>query len=288
MRLKIVFLQLFCLFPFFLPAGEPVPPRVMLATVHEPDAAVSVSEYWVSEKLDGVRGRWTGKALLTRGGNVINAPAWFTAGWPSIPMDGELWIARGRFEEVSGIVRTIEADDAAWRPVRFMVFDLPAHGGTFDERVRRMRELAHDTNVRSLRMIEQFRVADAEDLDARLERIVAAGGEGLMLHRGDARYRAGRSEDLLKYKPYEDAEAKVVAHTPGEGKYAGMLGALVVERPDGLRFRIGTGFTDAERANPPPPGSWITYRYNGLTANGVPRFARFLRVRNELPPPDPE
>jgi DNA ligase-1 len=84
---------------------------------------------------------------------------------------------------------------------------------------------------------------------------------------------------LLKVKLYRDAEARVVGHLPGKGKYEGMLGALVVERPDGLRFRLGTGFTDAQRRNPPPLGGWVTYRFNGFTKNGVPRFARFLRIR---------
>lgn len=108
-----------------------------------------------------------------------------------------------------------------------------------------------------------------------------------MLHRGDAPYAARRSDDLLKLKPYEDAEARVLAHLPGRGKYAGLLGALLVERPDGLQFRLGGGFPDARRRKPPPVGSWVTCRYNGLTEDGVPRFARFLRVRDELPPPDP-
>src|SRR3546814_16993073 len=113
------------------------------------------------------------------------------------------------------------------------------------------------------------------------------GGEGLMLQHQDARYRVGRSGDLLKYKPYDDAEARVVGHTRGKGKYRGMLGALVVERPDGLRFRIGSGFTDAQRATPPPVGSVLTYRYHGLSNKGLPTFARFLHVRPYFPPPDP-
>lgn len=267
-------------------ATDTPPPRLMLATSYE--AGIDVSEYWVSEKLDGVRGHWDGSRLVTRGGHAIPAPDWFTAGWPEQPMDGELWIGRGRFAEVSGIVRSGHAGDAAWRRVRFMVFDLPGLPGPFRQRVMRMRELLGDAGIAWLRPIEQFRVDSAGELDARLEAVVAAGGEGLMLHHRDSIYRAGRSEHLLKYKPYQDAEARVVGHTAGTGKYAGMLGALIVERPDGLRFRIGSGFSDAERADPPPIGSWVTYRYNGLTVNGVPRFARFLRIRHLLPPADPE
>jgi len=266
-------------------ATAAAPPRLMLATSYAP--GVEVGDYWVSEKLDGVRGRWDGRRLRTRGGLPIDPPAWFTARWPAVPMDGELWLGRGRFEQVSALVRTGDADDAAWRQVRFMVFDLPAEPGRFEVRVLKMRTLLGATGIAWLRPVAQFRVNDAAALDARLAAIVAAGGEGLMLHHRDARYRVGRSDALLKYKPFDDAEARVVGHTAGQGKYAGMLGALIVMRPDGLRFRLGSGLSDAERADPPPIGSQVTYRYNGLTANGVPRFARFLRVRHRLPPPDP-
>lgn len=283
-------LVLSCLLLFLLApplsAGNPAPPRLMLATSYE--AGIHVADYWVSEKLDGVRGHWDGHTLRTRGGHSINPPEWFTAGWPEVPMDGELWLGRGRFDEASGIVRAVVPDDAAWRKLRFVVFDLPDHGGPFEARVMRMRTLLDATNIAWLRPVVQFRVGDAGALDARLDRTVAAGGEGLMLHHRDAMYRTGRSDWLLKYKPYEDAEARVVGHTGGQGKYQGMLGALIVERPDGLRFRLGSGLSDAQRANPPPVGSQVSYRYNGLTSKGVPRFARFLRIRHDPPPPDPE
>ncbi len=271
--------------PAALPAVAATPPRVMLPTRFH--AGLDVAAFWVSEKLDGVRGRWDGRRLLTRGGEPIDAPAWFTAGWPRQPLDGELWIGRGRFEEVSALVRSLEADDAAWRQVRFMVYDLPDDPGRFGERVARMRATLGGAGVPWLRAVPQFRVADRAALDARLRAVVAARGEGLVLHHDAAHYRAGRSEDLVKYKPHDDAEARVVGYSPGRGKYAGLLGALIVERADGLRFRIGTGFSDAERAHPPARGSWITYRFDGVTDHGTPRFARFLRVRHDPPPADP-
>lgn len=286
MTLRLICLLLFALLlPAPLPATEPEPPRLLLATSYE--AGIDVSEYWISEKLDGVRGRWTGEVLLTRGGHRIHAPDWFVEGWPPIALDGELWIDRGRFEDISGIARTGIPFDDDWRQVRFMVFDLPDDDGPFQARVLRMRRLLDAAGIAWLQPVAQFRIADADALDARLDAVVAAGGEGLMLHHRDARYGIGRSEHLLKYKPWDDAEARVVGHTEGRGKYEGMLGALIVERPDGLRFRLGSGFTDGQRADPPPLGSWVTYRYNGLTGNGVPRFARFLRIRHELPPPEP-
>ncbi|MGY1424131.1 DNA ligase [Lysobacter sp. A289] len=280
-----------CLLFLLLPgpslrAAEPTPPALMLATTYE--AGVDVSEYWISEKLDGVRGRWDGTVLRTRGGYRVDPPDWFTADWPTVAMDGELWLGRGRFSDVSGVARSTEPDEAAWRQVKFMVFDLPASTEPFGTRVLQMRSVLAQADIDWLQPVPQVRVANAGELDERFDAVVAAGGEGLMLHHRLAKYAFGRSDDLLKYKPYQDAEALVVGHTDGRGKYAGMLGALIVERPDGLRFRIGSGFTDAQRAEPPPVGSHVTYRYNGLTSNGVPRFARFLHIRHLLPPPDPE
>ena len=257
-------------------------PALMLARVYKAD--VDVSHYWVSEKLDGVRGFWDGESLRTRNGLPVAAPDWFTAGWPEVAMDGELWIGRGRFDEVSGIVRSDTASDEQWRRVRFMVFDLPHHPGTFTERLETMRLTLPQHNIAWLQAVPQFRVDDATSLAEALEEITTAGGEGLMLHHQDARYRSGRSDSILKYKKHDDAEARVVGYTPGRGKYEGMVGALIVEDEQGLRFRLGSGLSDALRAEPPSVGSWVTYRYNGLTVTGLPRFARFVRMRPDYVP----
>ena len=111
----------------------------MLANVYRP--GVPLAEYWVSEKLDGVRGYWDGARLWTRGGEPIFAPAWFTAGWPALALDGELWAGRGQFAHAVSTVRQQQPDDAAWRRMRFMVFDLPAHGGSFDQRWPALQQL---------------------------------------------------------------------------------------------------------------------------------------------------
>lgn len=263
-------------------AGER--PPLMLAEVY--DGNVDLTDYWVSEKYDGIRAYWNGHRLLTRGGHVIRAPDWFVAGWPTVPLDGELWAGRGRFAVVAQTVRDELPDDAAWRQIRFMVFDLPAHPGSFTERLAAMRSVLTGASGAHVQLVPQVKVANRRALDAMLRDIVSAGGEGLMLHRGGSLYHAGRTRDLLKLKPHADAEARVIAHVPGKGKYLGLLGALLVERPDGLRFRLGTGFTDEERRHPPPIGSWVTYSYQGFTAGGVPRFARFMRVRDEPPEED--
>lgn len=262
-----------------VPLQTSEPPAIMLAAEYQPGEAIHLPDYWVSEKLDGVRARWDGQRLLSRGGKVIAAPAWFTQGWPAMAMDGELWSGRGRFEQTAGIVARATPRDEDWRGLRFMVFDLPEHGGRFSERVAAMRALQSARPHAHWRVIEQRRGSTERALQRQLDQLVQAGGEGLVLHRGDAYYRSGRSGDLLKFKPFQDAEAQVLAHVPGEGRNAGRLGALRVQTPDGRIFHLGTGFSDAERDHPPPVGVWVTYRYRGLTEKGLPRFATYLRVR---------
>lgn len=250
----------------------------LLAHVYRP--GIDLADWWVSEKYDGVRGLWDGQRLRTRGGEPIAAPAWFTAGWPATPLDGELWAGRGAFEQAQSTVARQQPDDESWRRLRYMVFDLPGHGGTFDERLAALRASVHALGQPWVVAVPQRRVASDAELQALLRQVVRGGSEGLMLHRGASRYTAGRSHDLLKLKPFDDAEARVIGHLPGQGKHAGRLGALLVETPEGQRFRIGTGFSDAVRENPPPIGTWITYRHRGVHQDtGLPRFASFLRVR---------
>lgn len=269
--LLLVFLALFASAP------KAAPQTPIIAGVY--DASVDPADYWVSEKLDGVRALWDGQALTFRSGKPIHAPAWFTRDFPNHPLDGELWLGRGTFERLSGIVRKDEPVDAEWRVVRYMLFELPGAPGSFTERKEKMRQLAEGAGIPWLKAVEQYRVADRRALKSKLDEVVAGGGEGLMLHRADAAYSTGASGDLLKLKPYLDADATVVGHLPGKGRYAGRMGALQVMAPDGRRFRIGTGFSDAQRQTPPPLGSGVIYRYRGLTAKGLPRFPVFLRVR---------
>jgi DNA ligase-1 len=250
----------------------------MLANVHEPGTVV-LGQYWASEKYDGIRAYWNGEALLTRAGHRISAPAWFIRDWPRHALDGELWIGRGRFEDVLATVRDIVPNEIAWREVRYMVFDLPNEPGRFSERRRALEGLLAHIASNTIEPVRHWRIQDEQSLERELNAIVDAGGEGLVLHKGDSLYNAGRSDDLLKVKPYLDAEACITAHFPGTGKYTNLLGALEVRTPSGMVFRIGTGFSDEQRKHPPDIGTCVTYRYHGLTANGVPRFARFLRVR---------
>jgi DNA ligase-1 len=261
-------------------SAAPAGPAPLLAAVYtgQVDPALCL----VSEKYDGVRALRDGRVLRHRSGRPVAAPAAFLAALPGEPLDGELWLGRGRFEALSGLVRRSEPRDDGWSRIRYMVFELPGAGGSFADRVGRLGEIAARTASPQVLAAPQGRVADAAALRRRLDEVVAAGGEGLMLHVASAPYASGRSDVLMKLKPHLDAEAVVVGHRPGAGRYAGQVGALDVVAPDGRRFLVGSGLTDALRRDPPPVGAVVTYRYRDLTSSGLPRFATYLRRHDEV------
>ena len=291
--MKYIHYLLFCFFFTSVTYATDSPknvPDLMLANTYQSEVSSNdfrLDDYWVSEKLDGVRAYWNGENFISRKGNVYPAPDWFTNVLPKTPLDGELWLGQGKFEELSGIVRRQSPGDSDWQNVKFMVFDLPVansnvttnRASPFDERLKQLRKIISDLNAEHIHLVAQYKVQTQEALMKKLDDVVEQGGEGLMLHLGTSFYKGGRSNDLLKVKKYEDAEAVVIAHMPGQGKYLGMLGALLVETTDKKRFKIGTGFSDEERQNPPAIGELITYKYYGLTSNGLPRFASFMRIR---------
>ena len=252
-------------------------PQLQLSGIFR--AGLDVQQYWVSEKYDGVRGYWDGTRLLTRQGNLIQAPDWFITQLPAVPLDGELWVGRGEFDTVSGIVRKQNPNDEDWQKVKYLIFDLPGSNEVFDVRLIQLAEIITKVNQDNIQLVKQFKVKDEVELMNRLDEVVNGGAEGLMLHRGNSIYKNRRTDDLLKLKKYLDAEAVVIEVLPGKGKFTGMMGALLVELPTGIRFKIGTGFRNTERETPPKPGSVITFRYFGLTSKGKPRFASFIRMK---------
>jgi DNA ligase-1 len=254
-----------------------VPEQVQLAQSWP--ASRSPQGFWVSEKFDGVRAVWDGQVLRFRSGRAISAPAWFVAALPHVPLDGELWIARGAFDRLSGVVRQAVPDDAAWRAVKYCVFDVLGHDGSFDERLRVLQAAVAAASVTWVSPVAHQTVKDAQALQALLHETVRQGGEGLMLHRADALWASGRGDALYKFKPELDEEGVVVGHQAGKGRLKGQTGALLLRMPSGQTFALGAGLSDVLRRNPPPVGAWVTYRYRDRTPSGLPRFASFLRVR---------
>ncbi|MBC3767247.1 DNA ligase [Neptunicella marina] len=265
-------------FTVFSVASAPVKNQIPTELASVFNQQQSIENYWISEKLDGIRARWDGKHLFTRQGNRIYAPAWFTEGFPDQVMDGELWTGRQNFEFTAATVLD-EEPGKDWHKVHFMLFDLPTEPGTFSQRILQMQQIVSKSHNPSLKLVHQYKIENRKQLDAELNRLTKEGAEGLMLHHQDALYEDGRSQYLLKLKTFKDDEALVIEHIEGKGKYTGKMGALRVRWKQGIEFKIGTGFSDAIRANPPAIGETITFKYYGLTKNGIPRFASFLRIR---------
>jgi DNA ligase-1 len=251
-------------------------PPLLLAHVWEND--IDLAGWWMSEKLDGVRAYWDGKRFISRLGNEFHVPDWFAKGLPETPLDGELWVERKAFQKTVSIVRRQDKSDH-WKQIRYVVFDAPAMTDLFEERLEFLADCVAGIGSEFVLLHEQQRCKNLEHLHGELERIEALGGEGLMLRQPGSKYEAGRSATLLKVKNFHDADAVVVEHVAGKGRHKGRLGALVVKMPDGTEFSVGTGFSDKQRATPPPIGSTITYRYQELSTGGVPRFPSFVRYR---------
>ncbi|MEH6358660.1 MAG: DNA ligase [Pseudomonadales bacterium] len=254
------------------------PPKIMQAKKYS--AGVAVADYFVSEKLDGVRARWNGTQLISRNGNVFAVPAWFVSNFPQQVLDGELWLGRGKYQQTVSVVSRQQPHDG-WREVKFMVFDLPDIDSPqpFFERYAQMTALIDQSQSPYLEVVGQQRIANHSQLMRRLDDVVSAGGEGLMLHHKDSLYRQGRSAHLFKLKKFDDAEAIVIAYKAGKGKYRGMVGSLKLRMANGQEFYVGSGLTDDLRVAPPALGSVITYRHQGFTDKGLPRFPVYLRQR---------
>ena len=213
------------------------------------DNAADLSGWWMSEKLDGVRAYWDGRQFLSRQGNLFHAPDWFVDGFPDVPLDGELWIDRKKFQRTVSIVRRQDKCDL-WNEVTFLVFDAPAAAGGFEERIDFVKQTLADRKkpMKFAKPHEHELCKDLDCLRVELARVESLGGEGLVLRQPQSKYEAGRSSTLLKVKRFHDAEAIVTGHQDGLGRHKGRLGALLVKLPNGVLFAVGTGFSDASAA----------------------------------------
>jgi DNA ligase-1 len=229
----------------------------------------------MSEKLDGVRAYWDGKQFISRLGNPYHAPSFFLEGLPDVPLDGELWGGRKKFQRTVSIARRQDKSDH-WKELTYVVFDAPAMDAPFEERLTFCQDRLRARPLPYVSAHPHEVCKGEAHLRAELARVEALGGEGLMLRRPGSKYEVGRSTSLLKVKSFHDAEGKVVAHTKGEGKHKGKVGALVLEMADGKRFSVGTGLSEEDRRSPPPIGSLVTYRYQELSDGGVPRFPSYV------------
>jgi DNA ligase-1 len=247
-----------------------VPPALLLAEKWTPE--VDPTGWWMSEKLDGVRAYWNGKEFISRLGNKFFAPEWLTKIMPSTQLDGELWMGRKMFQTTVSIVRRQDMPKE-WNKIMYRVFDLPTSKDIFEERMK----ILYDMNVPwfhdrlPISVVNQERCTSAKHLKSELARLEKLGAEGVMLRQPGSLYEGNRSSTLLKVKSFFDDEATVIGHEPGAGRHKGRLGAVLLKWK-GKTFKAGTGFSDKERENPPAVGSKVTFRYQELSTDGIPRF----------------
>jgi len=268
--------------PFYVIA-LPDKPNIMLSKTNTlENLQDSFKGYLASEKLDGVRGYWNGENLISRAGNIIHAPTWFIKDFPNVPLEGELWTGRGQFDLVSGIIRKQTPIDSEWQNVKFMLFDAPKSQLIFSQRMDYIENLISPLNISWLKLIPHHSFEKYSQLIEHYNKLVNNNAEGLMLNKADAYYQSGRTDKIIKLKPFTDKEAIVVKHLPGKGKYKDMMGSLLVKDKYGREFKIGSGFSDQQRQKPPKIDDIISYRYTGTTKTGLPRFPVFIRIRTDL------
>lgn len=271
-----------------------------------------------SEKFDGYRSRFMGEStseFVSRANKVFTGvPEWFIMAMPpGINLDGELWVGRNNFESTGVVRKTTNKDPKEWIQVKYIVYDLPDEEGTFEQRINKLKKIVNNTrsrwniirkklpepfcNVESpLIMAEQKIVVSEEQLDKDYQEIIKNGGEGIMIRHPNSLYKDGRSDHLLKIKPTFDEEAIIIGHTEGKGKYKKMLGGFICEQlinmdtyhlrdqNENHNFTI-SGMDDEVRYNfeeTHPIGTVINYEHSGKTKNGKPRFARYVRIREDV------
>jgi DNA ligase-1 len=255
------------------------------AMLAQPHKGQDPTGWWVSEKYDGLRAIWTGEEFVSRNDKPFYAPEWFTRDLPPWRLDGELWIGKGvaNFQEAVSIVRSHDSGQR-WKKIRYMVFDLPDSKEPFEVVQRKLNNWHKLDRPDYVEIVPQHKLSGQADLDKRMKAMVKAGGEGLMLREPGSRYVSKRSSSLLKVKPSYDAEAGVTGYQGGTGKHTGRMGAILVYllSDKSKKFKIGTGFSDREREDPPAIGDVVEFGYSDLTRDGIPRHPRFHRVRTDM------
>jgi DNA ligase-1 len=246
------------------------------------DESIDVRGWLMSEKLDGVRGYWDGEKLLSKNGNQLYPPPEFTKNFPPFPIEGELWGGRESFQRTVSIVSRSQPHQG-WLQLQFCIFDVPKAPGPFLQRLKKLKQWFSRNPSAFAYIIPQTVIAEKAQLKKELQRIEDLGGEGLIVRKADTLYTSGRSADILKVKSFLDAEATVISHLPGKGRNHNRLGSLLVELPNKTQFKIGSGFSDEERIDPPPIGSIVSFKYYGLYPSGIPKFASYLRIRTDEP-----
>ena len=249
--------------------------------------AENIERFAVSEKFDGVRGIWDGRTMFSKRGTKLAIPPCFAEKLAVLNLqngefvEGEFWIGYGDFEKISSLVRRKNPTCADFERVKFLIFNAQLkNGGDFLVNLLKIQSILDSHKTPQIRTITQHKFSNANEVRDFFNAVVAKGGEGVILR---------DSHTAFKLKAQNDAECKIIDYTRGKGRLSGKIGAIICEsladKNAGIRqgkiFRIGSGMDDKMRENPPKIGTIISYKFSGVSKNGVPKHTRFWRIRDE-------
>jgi len=266
--IKLFFILLFTSYSFAI--------NLQQASIYD-EKKHNINNYYMSEKLDGIRAYWNTKELLTKNGNKIFAPKWFTKNFPPFELDGELFTKQNDFENIQSIVLS-QKETKEWENITYNIFEVPNQKGDFKARLNFLQKWLNKNPNKFIKIIPQKKINNKDELNSFLDEVLAKNGEGVILKNYKLEYFTGRSENILKVKKFLDDEAEVISQNFRED---GTLKSLEVKLKNGIKFNLGNGFKNSDRLNPPKIGDIITFKYYGLTKNKKPKFASFLRVRQK-------
>lgn len=222
------------------------------------------TEFWLTQKLNGVRATYYKGKLYARSGvpfkgleHITNEFAWDNT--DSIVLDGELTLKdkgtlsdNEAFRVATGIINSSDGDKTS---ICYTVFDmLPTcdfekgeSEATYSTRRQALSgiqmTLGEDSPVNILPVL--YHGTDQSKIDEYLEQMVREDKEGLMLNL-DVPYKCKRHSGILKVKRFYTMDLPITAYEEGSGRLAGTLGAFVLEYK-GNEVRVGSGFTDEQR-----------------------------------------
>jgi len=271
----------------------------------------------VSEKYDGYRARFVSQKdnlhFISRQQKLFVAPEWFKLAMPpGNDLDGELWVGRDNFQQMGCVRKKIPINEE-WMNVKYIVYDVPDVNKPFCERLKILKDLVKKNKTRweilrkkldspmntmdcPIVLARQVTVKSHDHLDGIYKKIINNGGEGIMIKDPGSLYEDKRSNYMLKYKPSFDEEAIIVDYKHGKGKYEGILGGFIckplinidtyhiVDKKEEHEFAI-SGMDDDVRNDyklSHPIGTVISYEHSGKTDSGKPRFARYVRKREDI------
>ncbi len=251
---------------------------------------LDLTKYFVQPKLDGVRASWDGKQLLSRTGKLFTPSENFLSRLPTPEdlakrsikiIEGELLYTyvdnMSRLDRFSKTVSIVRSKSADWYNINMNFFDCVL-ANPWSSYTTRHRAMIGG----NYRTVNNYFVKDKEDLMRLYKDIIKYGQEGLMLKLKDGGYQGG-VRAVLKLKPKNDFEVKVVGVVEGLGKYKGMIGALKCLTEEGASFNVGSGLNDEQRkqAHTMYINKYITVEHEGLGRAGRPRFPVFKSIRNK-------